>query len=65
VFDDGKWMKMHPTVNMAGNQAAKELRALLRVARAAKHLSRYAPTERWVELSRAQASLDRASGGGK
>jgi len=34
TFDDGKWSKMHPTVNSAMNQAEKELRALLAVARA-------------------------------
>jgi hypothetical protein len=44
-------------------QVQAELRALLRVARAARHLSLYAPTERWVALKNAQDALDRASGG--
>jgi hypothetical protein len=49
------------TIDM--NAYRRELRALLRVARAARHLSLYAPTERWVALKNAQDALDRASGG--
>jgi hypothetical protein len=62
-FDDPHFGSAIEDIRRQHPEMRAELRALLAVARAARHLSLYAPTERWVELSRAQASLDRASGG--
>jgi hypothetical protein len=67
VEDDGKWSDMHRTSTDAQRQAQAELRALLRVARAARRLHWYyggSPASTYQgKLFAALASLDRASGG--